>query len=63
MIFHGFVLTATRTPVIFWRLTFPSALLNRIPQMNRKPGWIFALLPRFDKTAERRGRHPARAPA
>src|SRR4029450_9584757 len=24
--------------------------------MNPKPGWIFALLPRFDKTARRRGR-------
>ena len=24
--------------------------------MNPKPGWIFALLPRFDKTAWRRGR-------
>jgi hypothetical protein len=23
--------------------------------MNPKPGWIFALLPRFDKTAWRRG--------
>jgi uncharacterized protein len=29
-----------------------------IPQMNPKPGWIFALLPRFDKTAWRRGRRP-----
>jgi hypothetical protein len=26
--------------------------------MNPKPGWIFALLPRFDKTAWRRGRRP-----
>jgi hypothetical protein len=32
--------------------------LAGIPQMNPKPGWIFALLPRFDKTAWRRGRRP-----
>jgi hypothetical protein len=33
-------------------------LLIRDSQMNPKPGWIFALLPRFDKTAWRRGRRP-----
>jgi hypothetical protein len=32
--------------------------LTGIPQMNPKLGWIFALLPRFDKTAWRRGRRP-----
>jgi hypothetical protein len=34
------------------------AFYTGIPQMNPKPGWIFALLPRFDKTAWRRGRRP-----
>ena len=40
------------------RLRVDGMILAGIPQMNPKPGWIFALLPRFDKTAWRRGRRP-----